>query len=467
MRPKTLRDLSPAELKGRRALVRVDYNVPMDEDGTIRDTTRIEASLQTLRYLLEHGARPVLLSHLGRPKGEPVPRYSLAPVAPVLQELLGEPVQFLPETDTDAAVQATRDMPERSVLLLENTRFLPGETSNDAELSERLARLGDLFVNDAFGSTHRAHASVVGVAGLLDPAVAGFLVEAELEAFAELRNPRERPFVVAFGGAKISDKIPLIEAFLERADAVLIGGAMANTFLRRGTEGASVVEEEAVETAADFLRRPQHRLSLPTDLVIAQDGAPDATRSEIVPASGVADGMAAFDIGPDTRERFAHAIGEARTFFWNGPMGLFERPGFDSGTVRVARAAAEATAEGAFTVVGGGDSASAIRQAGWPSSVARVDRWGAALEYLAQGSLPGLDALDRWGMSARERPLFAANWKMFKGPRDAEAFVAEFAPCTRSADRGGVLPPASAWRRSPAAAGRPDLERGSRMCIRT
>lgn len=400
MRTKTIRDLDPATLKGRRALVRVDFNVPMDEDGTVRDTNRIEASLPTLRYLLKHGARPVLLSHLGRPKGEVVARYSLAPVAPILSELLGAPVQFLAETDTEAAIQASRELAPGSVLLLENTRFLPGETKNDPGLSERLARLGDLFVNDAFGSTHRAHASVVGAAEIMDTAVAGLLVESELEAFAELRNPRERPFVVAFGGAKISDKIPLIEAFLERADAVLIGGAMANTFLRAAGHGMgeSLVEEEALEVAAGFLARPEHRLSLPTDLVVAEAGAPDATMSAIVPVDRVPADRAAFDIGPKSRETFEHAIHQSRTFFWNGPMGLFERPGFDSGTVAVARAAAEATAEGAFTVVGGGDSASAIRQAGLAGAVSHVSTGGgAALEYLAQGSLPGLEALDKVG----------------------------------------------------------------------
>ena len=401
MRPKTLRDLDPAELRGKRVLVRVDYNVPMDEDGTVRDANRIEASLPTLRYLLEHGARPVLVSHLGRPKGEVVPRYSLAPLAPVLERLLGATVQFMAETDTDAAVEATRQLEEGDVLLLENTRFLPGETANDPELSRRLARLGDLFVNDAFGSTHREHSSVVGVADLLSPAVAGFLVESELMAFAELRNPRERPFVVAFGGAKISDKIPLIEAFLDRADAVLIGGAMANTFIRAsglGT-GASLVEEDALDVAAGFLARPEHRLSLPTDVVVADAGEPDAALSSIVAVDSIPADRAAFDIGPRTRETFAHAIGESRTFFWNGPMGLFEVPGFDSGTVRMARAAAEATAEGAFTVVGGGDSASAIRQAGLAGAVSHVSTGGgAALEYLAKGSLPGLDALDRIGI---------------------------------------------------------------------
>ena len=336
MRRRTIDDLSPEILRGRRALVRVDYNVPMDDDGTVRDATRVEASLPTLRVLLEAAARPVLLSHLGRPKGEPDPKYSLRSIAKVLEDLLEAPVAFFPETDTDAAVQETQSVEPGSVLLLENTRFLPGETKNDPALSKRLARLGDFYVNDAFGSTHRAHASVVGVTEFLRPAVAGRLVESELEAMSALRSPKSRPFVVAFGGAKIADKIPLIETFLERADILLVGGAMANTFLAaKGLPmGASLVEEEAIEVAGAFLDRPGGGLRLPTDLVIAEPGARDASRSRIVRLDAIPEGMAAYDIGPETRETFAHAIGESRTFFWNGPMGLFERPGFDSGTVR-------------------------------------------------------------------------------------------------------------------------------------
>ncbi len=397
MRRRTIDDLSPEILRGRRALVRVDFNVPMDEDGAVRDATRVEASLPTLRALLEAESRPVLLSHLGRPKGEADPRYSLRGVAKVLEDLLEAPVEFFPETDTDAAVQESQSLEPGRVLLLENTRFLPGETRNDPALSKRLARLGDFYVNDAFGSTHRAHASVVGVTEFLRPAVAGRLVESELEAMGALRSPKGRPFVVAFGGAKIADKIALIETFLDRADVLLVGGAMANTFLAaKGFDmGASLIEEEAIEVAAGFLERPGSGLRLPTDLVIAEAGARDASRSRIVRADAIPEGMAAFDIGPETRETFAHAIGESRTFFWNGPMGLFERPGFDSGTVRVAEAAAGATAEGAFTVVGGGDSASAIRQAGLAEAVSHVSTGGgAALEYLAEGSLPGIEALD-------------------------------------------------------------------------
>jgi phosphoglycerate kinase len=397
MRRRTIDDLSPEILRGRRALVRVDFNVPMDDDGTVRDATRVEASLPTLRELLEAEARPVLLSHLGRPRGEPDPKYSLRTVAKVLEELLEAPVSFFPETDTDPAVQESQALEPGAVLLLENTRFLPGETKNDPALSKRLARLGDFYVNDAFGSTHRAHASVVGVTEFLRPAVAGRLVESELEAMSALRAPSSRPFVVAFGGAKIADKIPLIETFLDRADVLLVGGAMANTFLAaRGLPmGASLVERDAIEVAAGFLERPGGALRLPTDLVIAEPGAPDASRSRIVRADAIPEDMAAFDIGPETREVFANAIGESRTFFWNGPMGLFERPGFDSGTVRVAEAAAGATAEGAFTVVGGGDSASAIRQAGLADAVSHVSTGGgAALEYLAEGTLPGIEALD-------------------------------------------------------------------------
>ncbi|MDT8435361.1 MAG: phosphoglycerate kinase [Gemmatimonadota bacterium] len=397
MKRKTLRGLAPAEFAERRVLVRVDYNVPMEADGRVRDATRVDASLDTLRHLVEHGSRPVLLSHLGRPKGEPDPRFSLAPVAEVLAERLETPVRFFGETDTEAAVEASHALERGEVLLLENTRFLPGETRNDPELSSRLARLGDLYVNDAFGSTHRAHASVVGVTGHLRPAVAGFLVERELEALSALRNPRGRPFVVAFGGAKIADKMPLIEALLDMADVVLVGGAMANTFLRAAGHdmGESLVEAEALAAAAGFLGRPDHRLELPNDLVVAEAGSPDASTSRIVQVDAVPEGYAALDIGPATRERFAHAIGESRTFFWNGPMGLFERAGFDSGTVRMAAAAAAATAEGAFTVVGGGDSASAIRQAGLAHAVSHVSTGGgAALEFLASGSLPGLQALD-------------------------------------------------------------------------
>jgi phosphoglycerate kinase len=396
MRKKTLDDLSREELNGKRALVRVDYNVPLEQGG-VKDATRVEASLPTLRALLEAGARPVLVSHLGRPKGSPDPAYSLAPVAPVLGELLDVPVHFFEETDTEAAVHASRDLASGEVLLLENTRFLPGETRNDEDLAGRLARLGDLFVNDAFGSAHRAHASTVGVAKILHPAVAGRLLEVELDALSRLRTAEERPFVVVFGGAKISDKIDLLSAFLERADVVLVGGAMANTFLRAqgGSTGCSLVEEDALDEASSLLEAGGERIRLPVDVVVAELEASDASDARVVPAHDVPDGLAALDIGPETRETFGRTIRESRIFFWNGPMGLFERSGFETGTVAVGRAAAEATAEGAFTVIGGGDSARAIREAELEDRVSRVSTGGgAALEFLATGTLPGLEALD-------------------------------------------------------------------------
>ena len=395
MKRKCVSDLAPS-LDGSRVLVRVDYNVPLAGDGSVSDATRIEATVPTLKAILDRGGRPVLLSHLGRPKGQVVSSMSLAPVAPILADRLGAVVRFVPSTDSAEAVAASEDLLPGEVLLLENTRFLPGETKNDPELTERLARLGDLFVNDAFGSTHRAHASVVGVAGLLSPAVAGQLVAREIEALAGIREGREAPFVVILGGAKIGDKIGLLETFLQLADVVLIGGAMANTFLRAaGSQtGRSLVEEEAVDVAARFLEEGRERLRLPSDLVVADPDAPEAG-SRVVDASAIPANLAALDIGPATRGDFAGVVRAARTVFWNGPMGLFEEPGFEAGTVALARAVADCTAAGGFTVIGGGDSAAAVRQAGLADSVSHVSTGGgASLEYLAEGTLPGIEALD-------------------------------------------------------------------------
>lgn len=394
---RSLADLAPSELNGRRVLIRVDYNVPLAADGSVSDVTRVRATLPTLRHVLENGGRPVLLSHLGRPKGQVVPSMSLAPVAPVLAAELGTPVRFVPSTDTDAAVRASTDLRPGEVLLLENTRFLSGETTNDPALAARFARLGDVFINDAFGSTHRAHASVVGVADHVRPAVAGFLVQRELEALSGLRSGGEKPFVVILGGAKIGDKIGLLETFLGTADRVLIGGAMANTFLSAmgASTGRSLVEGEAVALAGRFLATGGDTLVLPTDLVVADPSAPDASEAVVVPADSVPSDLAALDIGPESREAFAAIVRGAETVFWNGPMGLFEKPGFDAGTVSVALATAECTAAGGFTVIGGGDSAAAIRQAGLTDAVSHVSTGGgASLEFLAQGSLPGIEALD-------------------------------------------------------------------------
>lgn len=392
-----LRDLDPARIARQRALIRVDYNVPLDDAGDVADDARIRASFPTLRYLLGAGARPVLLSHLGRPAGGPDPSLSLASVARTLEESFGHPVRFVSATDSGEAVEASRRLEEGTVLLLENVRFLPGETSDDPDLAERLARLGDLYVNDAFGAAHRSHASTTGVARLLRPAVMGLLVEREVEAFDVLRAEPDIPFRVVMGGAKISDKIGVLEAFLESVDMILTGGALANTLLAAAGHrmGRSLVEEEALGRAEAILSRAGEALVLPTDLVVA----PDPERPGSVRRAGVDDLREedrALDIGPRTTGRYAEAIGEARTVFWNGPLGLFEREAFAAGTRRVADAVARATGSGAFTVVGGGDSARALRQAGAADSVSHLSTGGgAALRYLAEGSLPALEALER------------------------------------------------------------------------
>jgi phosphoglycerate kinase len=395
---KSILDLGPEELSGRRALVRVDYNVPLDGSGAVQDDTRVRATLPTLELLRRRGARPVLMSHLGRPKGVADPKFSLRPVVPLLSDLAGVEVRFAAPADSDEARAASRSLADGEMLLLENTRFLPGETDNDPELAERLAALGDLFVNDAFGSTHRAHASVVGVTEFLRPAVAGLLVQKELEALGKLRSDDlARPFIIAFGGAKIADKIPLLEFFLERANELLIGGAMANTFLRAAgrATGTSLVEDDAVDLARSLLDRGGEKLVLPSDVVVAP--GPGAARSDItvVEIDEIPEELAALDIGPKTRRAYGERIEAARTFFWNGPMGMFEQPAFAAGTFEIALAAARATDAGAFTVVGGGDSASAIHQAELASAVSHVSTGGgAAMEYLARGELPGIEALD-------------------------------------------------------------------------
>lgn len=388
---RTLRDL-PAGLAGKRGLVRVDYNVPLDA-GQVADATRIEASLPTLRWLLRRDVRPVLLSHLGRPGGQPNPALSLAPVASALAGLLEAEVLFSAPCDGEEALRASRELGTAQVLLVENTRFLPGETANDDALAGRLARLGDFFVNDAFGTLHRAHASTTGVPALLSPSAAGLLVERELEALGALDRPG-RPFIVAFGGAKIGDKIELMRRFVERADLILVGGAMANTFLRAlGIEtGTSLVEEEALDLARSIVVAGGERIRLPTDVTVLDRSGGESVESVAVGA--IEPEMAALDIGPESRARYAEALRGCGAFFWNGPMGLFEDPRFATGTFAIAEAAAEATAAGGFTVIGGGDSAAAVRQAGLRDRVSHVcTGGGAALEYLSSGRLPGLDVL--------------------------------------------------------------------------
>ncbi|HWO89637.1 MAG TPA: phosphoglycerate kinase [Gemmatimonadales bacterium] len=396
MPKRTLAQLEHSGLDGKRALVRVDFNVPL-KDGAVSDDTRIRAAIPTIRRLKSMGCRIVLLSHLGRPKGGGYEeKYSLKPVARALESLLGEPVTFVADATSSDAEQTTRLLPRGGVALVENTRFLPGEERNDPAVARLLAALGDFYVNDAFGSAHRAHASTEAVAHLLKPAVAGLLMQKELDYLgAALADPK-RPFVAVLGGAKISGKIDVIENLLPRVDRIIIGGAMACTFFRgRGADvGASLIEEDRVEMARELMERAGAKLVLPAGGVIAQSlEQPEPNRE--VTWNQVPAGWAIYDIDSGSREQFASIIREAKTVVWNGPMGVFETKPFDAGTLAVARALAEATKAGATTVVGGGDSAAAITAAGLEAQVSHVSTGGgASLEFLEGKKLPGVEALD-------------------------------------------------------------------------
>jgi phosphoglycerate kinase len=395
----TIRDLSDDQIRGKRALVRVDFNVPLD-GGRVTDDTRITAAIPTIRYLLDRGARVVLFSHLGRPKGGPDAKYSMRPVAARLAELMpGTNVEFCDASEGDAAVACTDRLKPGEVAVLENTRFLPGEEKNDPALSKSFARLGDFYVNDAFGSAHRAHSSTEGVARLLHPAVAGLLMEKELAYLGQALADPKRPFVAILGGAKISGKLDVIEQLLPKVDRMLIGGAMANTFFRAmGLEtGKSLVEDDRVEMARGLLSKAGDKLMLPVDAVVAPTLSSDAPTTTVARDAVPAD-EAMYDVGPRTVDAFANEIRGARTVVWNGPMGVFETPPFDAGTLGVARALADATSNGATTVVGGGDSAAAIAQAGLEDKVTHVSTGGgASLEFLEGKELPGVAALDTRG----------------------------------------------------------------------
>ena len=386
--------LEGVRLDGQRALVRVDFNVPV-KAGVVTDDTRIRAALPTIKYLREKGARVVLLSHFGRPEGKD-PKFSLKPVVRPLEALLGAPVSFIEDPLDEATVTFTKRMPRGSVALVENTRFLRGEEENDAGLAAKLAALGDLFVNDAFGSAHRAHASTEGVAHLLKPAVAGFLMEKELAYLGAAISDPKRPFVAVLGGAKVSGKIDLIEALLPKVDELLIGGAMACTFFRAmGLEtGKSLVEDDRVDMARTLIEKAGRKLVLPSGAVVAQRLEPGVT-IRTVKRDRIPTGWAMYDIDPLTEQDFAAVIDPAGTVLWNGPMGVFETPPFDHGTLAVAHALARASAHGAVTVVGGGDSAAAVAQAGLADKMTHVSTGGgASLEFLEGKTLPGVAALD-------------------------------------------------------------------------
>jgi phosphoglycerate kinase len=399
MRKLTIEDLRPEDVRGRRVIVRVDYNVPLDERQQVADDTRIRATLPTLRRLVELGGRLVLLAHFGRPKGKRQPEMSLRPAARRLGELIDAPVHFVGDTSGDEAVRATEQLGEGEILLLENTRFDPREEKNDPALAEELVRLGDLYVNDAFGAAHRAHASTAGVAERIRArgglAVAGLLMKQELDYLGGALDEPRRPFVAVLGGAKISGKIDVIQALLPKTDRLLIGGAMANTFFRaQGLEtGASLVEEDRVDLARELLETAGETLLLPSDLVVAPE--PKAgVETRTVGVDRIPGGWMALDIGPETLRRYAEVLHSGRTVLWNGPMGVAEIAEFRGGTEGVARALVEATAQGATTVVGGGDSAAALAELGLQEGVSHVSTGGgASLEFLEGKALPGVELL--------------------------------------------------------------------------
>ena len=385
---KTVQDI---DVSGKKVLVRVDFNVPI-KDGEVGDDTRIQAALPTINYLLERDASVVLCSHLGRPKGEVKPEFSLKPVADYLGKIINQPVAFADDCIGAQAEEAASQLKHGEVLLLENTRFHPGEKKNDPEMAKQLAGLADIYVNDAFGSAHRAHASTEGVAHYL-PSVAGFLMEKEIRYLGQAIADPATPFLAILGGAKISDKIGVIKNLLGKANQVLIGGGMANTFFKaQGYPlGDSLVEDGSLEVARDLVKSAENQLRLPVDVVIADDFSNEAQK-KVMSMGPIPDGWRILDIGPETVANFGKLISEAGTVAWNGPMGVFELPSFAVGTNGVAAAVAESPAT---TIIGGGDSVAAVKQAGFAGNVTHISTGGgASLEMLEGKTLPGLAALE-------------------------------------------------------------------------
>lgn len=386
MNKRSVKDL---DVQGKKVLVRVDFNVPI-KNGQVTDDARIERTLPTIRYLLERGARPILISHLGRPKGAPDPEYAMDPVACRLEELLEAPVLKL-DAAVGPEVEDALDAPGEGVVLLENSRFYPGETENDPEFSEQLASLVDAYVDDAFGAAHRAHATTVGVARLL-PAAAGLLMKEELDSLDKVLLSPERPFVAIVGGAKVSDKVAVIESLLGVADTLLIGGAMCFTFFKaRGLEtGNSLVEDECLEASKHLMDEAGERLVLPVDVVAAEEMEEDAS-SKVVKVEDFPRGSIGLDIGPETVEEFGGYVADSKTVFWNGPMGVFEMDAFARGTEGVARAIAKS---GAVSIIGGGDSVAAVRKLGLEDNMSFISTGGgASLEYVEGKELPGVAVL--------------------------------------------------------------------------
>ena len=434
MDKRTVKDI---QLTGKRVLVRVDYNVPMNDKGEITDFIRIEASLPTLHYLLDQGAAVILLAHLGRPKGKVNPKFSLKPVAEALSQLIHRPVQFCSDCVGKEAQAAAAQLRNGDILLLENLRFHPEEEKNDPHFAQELASLGDVFVNDGFGVSHRAHASVEGITHYL-PAVAGFLLEKEIAYLGNAVDKPQRPFAAIIGGAKVADKIAVIRSLIKKADVILIGGGMANTFLAaKGYNlGKSLVEKESLGIAKDLLAEAaaqKTKMLLPVDLIMAASFSNEADH-EAEDLDALNPEYMALDIGPKTAELYAQTLAGMKTIVWNGPMGVFEMPNYAEGTRRVAEAMA---ASDGISIVGGGDSAAAVKQMGLADKMSHVSTGGgASLEYLEGKVLPGLAALDDL-----RTPIVAGNWKCHKTVEEAMELAHQVAHGTEMARAEVVLFP--------------------------